>query len=50
MPDKLIMLDVGEGQSIEKVKKNLKSEDEIIHFKEEDIEKFASNALSEYKL
>jgi len=50
IPDKFIMLDIGENASIEKVKKNLKSEDEIIQFKEEDIEKFSSNALAEYKL
>jgi hypothetical protein len=29
-PDKFIMLDIGENISVDKVKRNLKSEDEII--------------------
>lgn len=50
IPDKFIMLDVAENLSIEKVKKNLKSEDEIIQFKEEDIDRLAQHALTEFKL
>ncbi len=44
------MLDIGENVSIDKVKRNLKSEDEIIQFQEEEIEQFAENALTEYRL
>jgi hypothetical protein len=35
------LLDIKENASIEKVKRNLKSEDEIIQFKEEDIDRFS---------
>lgn len=49
-PDKFILLDVAESISIDKVKRNLKSEDEIIHFLEEDVEQIAENALTEYRL
>lgn len=49
-PDKFILLDVVENISIDKVKRNLKSEDEIINFQEEDIEQISENALTEYRL
>lgn len=50
VPDKFIMLDIVENISMDKVKRNLKSEDEIINFQEEDIENIAVNALTEYRL
>ena len=50
VPDKFVLLDIGENISIDKVKRNLKSEDEIIQFQEDDIEQFAENALTEYRL
>jgi len=50
IPDKFILLDIGENISIDKVKRNLKSDDEIIQFSEDDIEQFAENALTEYRL
>ena len=50
VPDKFIMLDIGENISIDKVKRNLKSEDEIMQFKEEDVDQIAVNALTEYRL
>lgn len=50
VPDKFILLDVAENISIDKVKRNLKSDDEIIQFQEEDIEQFSVNALTEYRL
>lgn len=50
VPDKFIMLDITENISIDKVKRNLKSDDEIIQFQEEDIEQLSVNALTEYRL
>jgi hypothetical protein len=50
VPDKFILLDIAENVSIDKVKRNLKSEDEIIQFEEDDIEQFAENALTEFRL
>ena len=50
VPDKFILLDVGESISVDKVKRNLKSEDEIINFGEDEINEFADNALTEYRL
>lgn len=50
IPDKFILLDIAESVSSDKVKRNLKSEDEIIQFQEDDIEQFAENALTEYRL
>lgn len=50
IPDKFIMLDIGESLSVDKVKRNLKSEDEIINFGEEEITSYAYNALTEYRL
>ena len=50
VPDKFIMLDIVENISMDKVKRNLKSEDEIINFQEEDVENIAENALTEYRL
>jgi hypothetical protein len=50
VPDKFILLDITENVSIDKVKRNLKSEDEIIQFQEEDIDQFSVNALTEYRL
>lgn len=50
VPDKFIMLDIAESISIDKVKRKLKSEDEIIQFQEDDIDAFAENALTEYRL
>ena len=44
------MLDIAESQSIEKVKKNLKSEEAIISFKDDVIDKYAENALTEFKM
>jgi hypothetical protein len=48
--DKFILLDVEKQQSIEKVKKNLQSEEAIIHYKDEVIDKYAENALTEYQM
>ena len=50
VPDKFILLDIAENVSIDKVKRNLKSDDEIIQFQEEDIEQFSLSALTEYRL
>lgn len=50
MPDKFILLDIGENISVDKVKRNLKSEDEIINFGDDEINEFAENALTEYRL
>lgn len=51
IPDKFFMLNIGDGNiSIDKVKRNLKSENEIIQFQKDDIEAFAENALTEYRL
>ena len=50
VPDKFIMLDIAESISIDKVKRKLKSEDEIIQFQEDDIDAFAENALTQYRL
>jgi hypothetical protein len=50
VPDKFILLDIAEHVSIDKVKRNLKSEDEIIQFEEDDIEQFVENALTEFRL
>ena len=50
VPDKFIMLDIGENISVDKVKRNLKSEDEIIHFEEDQIDQYSENALTEYRL
>jgi len=50
VPDKFILLDIVEGVSIDKVKMNLKSEDEIIQFQEDDIDAFSESALTEYRL
>jgi hypothetical protein len=49
IPDKFIMLDLEESASMDKIQRNLKSEDEIMPFKSEDIDKFAINAIAEYK-
>lgn len=48
--DKFILLDVSATQSIEKVQKNLKSEEAVIQFRDEVIEKYAHNALTEYQM
>jgi adenylate kinase family enzyme len=50
VPDKFILLDIAENLSQDKVKRNLKSEDEIIHFNEDDVENIAENALTEFRL
>lgn len=50
VPDKFILLDIAENISIDKVKRNLKSDDEIIQFQEEDVEHLSVNALTEYRL
>ena len=50
VPDKFILLDVNESISVDKVKRNLKSEDEIINFGEDEINDIADNALTEYRL
>lgn len=50
IPDKFILLDIAENISVDKVKRNLKSEDEIIQFQEDDVEQFSENALTEYRL
>lgn len=42
LPDKFILLNVSSSQSIEKVKKNLKSEETMIKYKLEDIDNLAS--------
>ena len=48
--DKFILLEVEKQQSIEKVKSNLQSEEAIIHYREELIDKYAQNALTEYQM
>jgi hypothetical protein len=48
--DKFLLLDVANGQSIEKVTKNLKSEEAVIQFRDEVIDQFAENALTEYRM
>ena len=41
IPDKFILLDVDSVVSIEKIKKNLKVDESIVHFKDEEIESLA---------
>lgn len=48
--DKFILLEVEKEQSIEKVKSNLQSEEAIIHYREDVIDKYALNALTEYQM
>ena len=50
IPDKFILLDVDNTRSVEKIKKNLKQEENLVHFKEEEIESLAQAALQEYKI
>jgi hypothetical protein len=50
IPDKFVLLDIAEAVTLDKVKRNLRSEDEIIQFQEDDIEAFSENALTEYRL
>ena len=50
IPDKFFLLDVAHSLSIDKVCKNLMSEEAVIQFKDDMIEQVAENALSEYKL
>ena len=50
IPDKFFLLDVFHNLSIDKVCKNLMSEEAVVQFKEDMIEQLAENALSEYKL
>ena len=50
IPDKFILLDVENERSIEKIKKNLKQEENLVHFKDEEIESLAEAALQEYRI
>jgi adenylate kinase len=50
LPDKFILLNVTSSQSIEKVKKNLKSEESIVKYKAEEIDQLSKSAINEYKL
>ena len=50
LPDKFILLNVSTSKSIEKVKKNLKSEESIVKYKPEEIDSLAQSAVDEYKL
>ena len=50
IPDKFILLDVSNEASIEKIKKNLKSEESIVKYKEQQIDSLSVSALKEYKL
>jgi len=48
IPDKLILLNVSGSVSTEKIRKNLKSDESLIHYKDEEIGTFAQSALLEY--
>lgn len=50
IPDKFFLLDVAHNLSIDKVCKNLMSEEAVVQFKDDMIEQVAENALSEFKL
>ena len=50
IPDKFILLEVSNSVSIEKIKKNLQSEENLISYKEEEIDSLANAALQEYKI
>ncbi len=50
IPDKFILLHIKHNITIEKVKKNLKSEESLVHYKEEEIDMLARTALTEYKM
>lgn len=50
LPDKFILLNVASSKSIEKIKKNLKSEESIVKYKPEEIDIVAKSALNEFKL
>ena len=50
IPDKLILLNVSGSVSTEKIRKNLKSDESLIHYKDEEIGTFAQSALLEYQV
>jgi SpoVK/Ycf46/Vps4 family AAA+-type ATPase len=50
IPDKFIILNISNSASIEKIKKNLRSEETLVTYQEEDIDIFAESALQEYKV
>jgi hypothetical protein len=50
IPDKFILLHIKNDVTIDKVKKNLKSEESLIHYREDEIDKLAVSALTEYKV
>ena len=41
IPDKFILLDVDDSSSIEKIKKNLKQEENLVHFEDQEIDSLA---------
>ena len=50
IPDKFILIDIHHDITIDKVKRNLKSEESLIKYKEEEIGALAEASLTEYKL
>jgi adenylate kinase len=50
IPDKFILLHIKHQVTIEKVKKNLKSEESLIQYPDEEIDSLARSALTEYKV
>ncbi len=48
LPDKFILLQIDEETSIEKVRRNLKNEEQPIKFESADFERIARNAVHEY--
>ena len=50
IPNKFILLHIKQNITIEKVKKNLKSEESLIHYREDEIDRLAKTALTEYRV
>mmetsp|Transcript_22934 Transcript_22934/g.17382 ORF Transcript_22934/g.17382 Transcript_22934/m.17382 type:complete len:219 (+) Transcript_22934:358-1014(+) len=50
IPDKFILLNIKSNVTVEKLKRNLTSEEQVIHYLPEQIDMLARNALTEYKI
>jgi hypothetical protein len=50
VPDKFILLDIEESISMEKVKRNLRNNDEGAMYEEDDANQIAEDVLSEFRL
>jgi thymidylate kinase len=48
IPDKFLLLDVSDDLTRERIKENLRSEDSVMHYEEEQIDSLAQKAIHEY--